>query len=114
MKSGRGCRLEFLSLLPVGSYTFVHVARELPDISGYLEVHHLFIAHLQGTQLIDSRGSASPCPPPCCFFHLFLENCLLVFPSNAVAKEMYLCLGRSHATATTPLVFVVVSVSKSF
>jgi hypothetical protein len=88
--------------------------RELPDISSYQEVHHRFIALLHREQLRDLHMSASARSPSCCFPHLFPERFLLVFPSAVVAEEMFLHLSRHPASAATPPVFVVVSVSEPF
>ena len=84
--------------------------RELPDIGRYQEVHHRLITLLHGEQLRDLHVSASARSPSRCFPHLFPEHFLLVFPSAAVAEEMFPRLGRSAA----PPAFVVVSVSEPF
>jgi len=93
MKSRRARRL--LLLRPFG--------RELPDISGCQEVHHRFIALLRGEQLRDLHVSASARSPSRCFPHLFPERLLLVFPSAAVAEEMFPPLGRRPASAAVSL-----------
>jgi hypothetical protein len=100
----RDCRL--LLFRPLG--------RELPDISGCQEVHRRFIALLHGEQLRDLHVSASARSPSRCFPHHFPERFLLVFPSAAVAEEVFPRLGRRPASAVAPPAFVVVSVSEPF
>jgi len=95
-------RLLSLRPLPAGSYPSVHFGRELPDISSRQEVHHRFIALLHGEQLRDLHVSASACSPPSRFCHLFPEHFLLIFPSAAVAEEMFPRLG--HRPALSPVV----------
>jgi hypothetical protein len=93
MKSQRRDR-RLLLLRPLG--------RELPDISGRQEVHHRFITLFHGEQLRDLHVSASARSPSRCFPHLFPERSLLVFPSVAVAEEVFPRLGRRPASAAAP------------
>jgi len=72
------------------------------------------IALLHGEQLRDLHVSASARSPSRCLPHLFPERLLLVFPSAAVAEEMFPRLGRRPASAAAPPAFVVVSVSEPF
>jgi hypothetical protein len=58
--------------------------------------------------------SASASSPSSRFSHLFPEHFLLVFPSAAVAEEMFSRLGRRPASAAAPPAFIVVSVSEPF
>jgi hypothetical protein len=88
--------------------------RELPDISGRQEVNHRCIAHFNREQLRDLHVSASARSPSRCFPHLFPEHSLLVFPSAAVAEEMFPHLGYNPASAATPPEFVVISVPEPF
>ena len=113
MKSRRARRLLFLRPLPAGSSSSVYFGRELPDISSRQEVHHRFIALLHGEQLRDLHVSASACSPPSRFSHLFPEHFLLVFPSAAVAEEMFPRLGYRPASAAAPPALVIISVSVS-
>jgi hypothetical protein len=112
MKSRRARRLLFLRPLPAGSYSSVDFWRERPDISSRQEVHHRFIALLHGEQLRDSHVSARS--PPCRFSHLFPEHFLLVFPSAAVAEEMFPRLGHRPASAAALPALVIISVSEPF
>ena len=114
MESRRAHRLLLLHPLPAVFYSSVHFGRELLDISGRQEVHLHFIALLHGEQLRDLHVSASACSPSSRFSHLFLQHFLLVFPSGAVAEEMFPRLGRHPASAAAPQAFIVVSVSKPF
>ena len=99
MKSRRARWLLLLHPLPAGSDSSAHFGWELPDISSRQEVHHCFIALLHGEQLRDLHVSASACSPSSRFSHLFPEQFLLVFPSAAVAEEMFPRLGRRPASA---------------
>jgi hypothetical protein len=72
---------------------------ELYDVSGRQEVHYRLIALFHGEQLRDLHVSASARSPPRCFPHLFPERSLLVFPSAAVAEEVFPCLGRSASSS---------------
>jgi hypothetical protein len=89
------------------------LGRELPNISSRQEVHHRFIALLHGKQLRDLHVSASARFPARCLPHRFPERLLLVFPSTAVAEEVFPYLDRSTSTAAPPA-FVVVSVPEPF
>jgi hypothetical protein len=113
MKSRRSRRLLLLHPLPTGSCSSARFGRKLPDISGRQEVHHRFVSFLHGEQLRDLHVSASAHFPSRRFSHLFPDRFLLVFPSAAVAEEMFPRLGRP-ASATAPPAFVVVSVSEPF
>jgi hypothetical protein len=90
---------------PAGSYSSARFGRELPDISGRQEVHHRFIALLHGEQLRDLHVSASARSPSRRFPHLFPERFLLVFPSAAVAEEMFPRLGRRSLTVLMVVVW---------
>jgi len=114
MKSGRARGLIFLRQLPASTYSCVDFWRELPDICGCQEAHHCFIALLHGEQLTYLHMSALACSPPSCFSDISAEDLLLIFPSAAVAEEMFPCLDCCPASATAQLAFVVVSVSELF
>jgi hypothetical protein len=89
------------------------LARELPDVGSRQEVHHRFGAFLHGEQLRDLHVSASARLPARCLPHRFPERLLLVFPSPAVAEEVFPCLDRSTSIAAPPA-FAVVSVPEPF
>ena len=113
MKSRRARRPLLLHPLPAGSSSSARFGREFPDISGRQEVHHRLVAFLYGEQLRDFHLLASARSPSRRFSHLFPERLLLVFPSAAVAEEMFPRLGRP-ASAAAPPAFVIVSVSEPF
>jgi len=93
---------------------FLHSSgRKLPDVSSCQEVHHRFVAFLHGKQLRDLHMSASAHFPARCLPHRFPEHLLLVFPSPAVAEEVFPCLDYSTSIAARPA-FVVVSVPEPF
>jgi len=99
--------------LPAGSCSSARFGQEFPDIRGRQEVHHRLIAFLYGEQLRDFHVSASARSPSRRFSHLFPERILLVFPSAAMAEEMFSRLG-CPASAATPPAFVIVSLSEPF
>jgi len=100
---------------PVARRLLLHpVGWELPDVSGRQEVHHRLVAHLHGEHLRDLHVTASARSPSRCLPHLFPERLLPVFPSDAVAEEMFPRLGRPPASAAAPPACIVVSVSEPF
>jgi hypothetical protein len=86
--------------------TLHSLGQKLPDISGCQIFHR--------EQLRDLHVSASARSPSRCFPHLFPERFLLVFPSAAVAEEVFPCLGRRPTSTAAPPAFIVASVSESF
>jgi hypothetical protein len=99
---------QLLLLRPLG--------RELPDISSRQKVHHRIIALFHREQLRDLHMSASARSPSHYIPHLFPQCSLLVFPSAAVAEEVFprLGLGRRLTSAAVPPTFVAISVSEPF
>jgi hypothetical protein len=81
--------------------------RELPDISGCQEVHHRFVALLHREQLRDLHVSAPARSPSRCFPHLFPVRFRLVFPSAAVAEEVFPRLGRRPTSAEVVLFYTI-------
>jgi len=113
MKSRRARQPLLVWALPAGSCSSTRFRQELVDISGRMEVHHRLVAFLDGEQLRDFHVSASARSPSSRFSHLSPQCLLLVFPSAAVAEEMFPRLGCPGSTATPPP-FVIVSVSELF
>jgi hypothetical protein len=114
IKSRRARRLVLLHPLSAGSYSSTHFGCELPNISGHQEVHHNLIACFHGEKLRDGYVSASARSPSRRFSHLLPDHILLVFPSAAVAEEIFPRLGRHPSSAMEPEAFVIVLVSEPF